>query len=129
MSKKAKRAFGIEIIPEAILDAKQNAIINSIDNADFICADAKTAAEDFANNKFNPDVICVDPPRKGLDISTISSIIKMSPKRIVYISCDPATLARDLQIFSKSNYKIVKAEALDMFPRTPHIESVVLLTK
>lgn len=129
MSKKAKRAFGIEIIPEAILDAKQNAIINSIDNAEFICADAKTAAEDFANKKFHPDVICVDPPRKGLDINTISSIIKMSPKKIVYISCDPATLARDLQIFSKSNYKIMKAEALDMFPSTPHIESVVLLTK
>lgn len=129
MSKKAQNVIGVEIVPEAISDTKQNAKINSIDNVEFICADAKTASEDFANKEFRPDIICVDPPRKGLDTNTISSIIKISPKRIVYISCDPATLARDLQIFSKSKYKITKAEVVDMFPRTPHIETVVLLTK
>ena len=129
MSKKAKNVIGVEIVAKAISDAKHNAKINSIDNAEFICDDAKTASEDFANKEFRPDIICVDPPRKGLNIDTISSIIKMSPKRIVYISCDPATLARDLQILSTSNYKIAKAETVDMFPRTPHIETVALLKK
>lgn len=129
MAKKAKNTIGVEIVPEAISDAKKNAEINSIKNAEFICADAKSAAAEFVKNNFAPDIICVDPPRKGLSKETISSIIEMSPSKILYISCDPATLARDLQIFEKASYKISKAEAVDMFPRTPHIECVVLLTK
>lgn len=129
MAQYAKTAIGVEIVPQAIDDAIKNAKLNQINNAEFICQDAKSAAKDFVNKNFKPDIICVDPPRKGLDQNTVNSIIQMSPKKIVYISCDPATLARDLRIFHQANYKLAKAEAVDMFPRTPHVECITLLVR
>lgn len=129
MAKNCKKAIGVEIIDAAINDAKANAVLNSVSNAEFICASSSEIAEKFANEKFKPEIICVDPPRKGLDTTTINSIIKISPEKLVYISCDPATLARDLQILTAADYSIKNAECIDMFPRTPHIETAVLLIK
>ena len=129
MSQKCKMAIGVEIVSEAIKDAKQNAKLNNISNAEFICACSSEIANKFADEKFKPEIICVDPPRKGLDTQTINSIIKISPEKLVYISCDPATLARDLKILTEAGYSIKNAECIDMFPRTPHIETAVLLEK
>lgn len=128
MAKFAKNVTGIEIVPQAVENAVYNAKINNIDNAKFICSSAKNASKKFIENAYKPNIICVDPPRKGLDKTTSSAIIKINPEKIIYVSCDPATLARDLRIFEDNNYKIDTAKAVDMFPRTPHIETVCKLT-
>lgn len=127
LSRKAKKVYGVEIIDAAIRDAKENAAENGIENAEFFCADAAEAARKFAEDGTKPDVIVVDPPRKGLDESVIDSIVYMAPEKVVYVSCDPATLARDLKRFGERGYETVKAEAFDMFPRCHHVESVALL--
>lgn len=129
VSKYVKNVIGIEIVPKAIVDAKRNAQINDIHNAEFICADARLASADIVSKKIKIDTVIVDPPRKGLDIDTINSIIKINPEKITYVSCDPATLARDINIFSQNGYELKKAIAFDLFPRTHHVESVVLLQK
>lgn len=126
---KAKKVIGAEIVPQAIEDAKENAHRNGIENAEFICADASHAAETFAESGLFPDVITVDPPRKGLSPDVIDSIVKMSPRRVVYVSCDPATLARDIKRFAELGYTAEKAVCFDMFPRCSHIETVVLMAK
>lgn len=125
IAKNVKKVIGIEIVESAVKNARNNAKINNIHNAEFIVSDAKIAVKTFENEKI--DVIMVDPPRKGLDQDTISSIIKINPEKIVYVSCDPATLARDIKLFS--GYKVEKAQAFDLFPRTWHVESVVLMLK
>ncbi|MFI3115826.1 MAG: 23S rRNA (uracil(1939)-C(5))-methyltransferase RlmD [Clostridia bacterium] len=127
VAKHVRKVNGIEIIPEAIKNAKNNAKYNDIDNAEFIVGDAKDAVKCFENQKI--DVIIVDPPRKGLDIDTVQSIIKINPQKICYVSCDPATLARDIKMFSESGYTTEKAVAFDLFPRTFHVETVCLLSK
>ena len=127
LSRKAKKVYGVEIIEAAIHDAKENAQRNSIENAEFFCADAADAAKRFAKEGIKPDVIVVDPPRKGLDESVIDSIVDMNPNKVVYVSCDPATLARDLRRFAERGYDTAKAEAFDMFPRCHHVESVAQL--
>ena len=129
MADKCKAVYGIEIIPEAIENAKQNAINNSIKNAQFICADAYTGAKELTANGINPDVIVLDPPRKGCSADLIDLSVSLFPKRIVYVSCDPATLARDLRIFDDMGYKISAVQPVDMFPRTGHVESVVLMSR
>ncbi len=129
LAKQAGRVIGVEIIPAAIRDAKENAIRNCIENAEFICADAKKAAEKFAKDGIHPDVIVVDPPRKGLDEGVIAAMVQMAPRRIVYVSCDPATLARDLKRLGEQGYNTETVEALDMFPRCAHVESVALLER
>lgn len=129
MAKKAKKIIGVEIIPQAIENAKENAKLNGIDNAQFICSDAGQAAEKLLKNGLKPDVVIVDPPRKGLSKETIDATVSMAPERIVYVSCDCATLARDCKIFEELGYKVTKATAVDMFPRTWHVESVALLSK
>ena len=129
MSRKAGTVIGVEIVEAAIRDAKENAAANGIGNAEFFCADAAMAAKRFADEGTKPDVIVVDPPRKGLDESVIDSIVSMAPQRVVYVSCDPATLARDLKRFAQQGYVTVKAEAFDMFPRCHHVESVALLER
>ena len=129
MAKQAKKAIGIEIVNEAIEDAKQNATINKIKNTEFICANAADGANQIISRNIKIDTICCDPPRKGLDSQSIESILKIAPKSIVYVSCDPATLARDLKIFTANNYNITKGQAIDMFPRTAHVETVMLLEK
>lgn len=129
MSKNAKEIIGVEIVPEAIEDAKINAELNGIKNARFICGDAAQAAETLKNEGVTPDVIILDPPRKGCSPEMINTAVQMNPERIVYISCDPATLARDCGIFKDLGYTAIKATPVDMFPRTGHCECVVLLER
>lgn len=129
MAKKVKKLIGVEIIPEAIEDAKINAEINGIDNAEFICGDAPEAAKILADRGIKPDVIIVDPPRKGCAPDLLDTIDRMNPDRLVYISCDPATLARDCAILKEKGYEVQKVTPVDMFPKTSHVETVVKLTK
>ena len=128
MARKAKHVIGIEIIEDAIEDAKENAVLNHIQNAEFICSDAGTFAQKLAEKNMKVDVICVDPPRKGCDEKTLNSILKMDPKRIVYVSCDPSTLARDLYFLSHHDYEVKKIQPVDMFPNSFHVETVVMLS-
>ena len=127
LARKAKKAIGVEIIDAAIVDAKENAKRNGIENADFFCADAGEAAKKLCQEGNRPDVIVVDPPRKGLSSDVIEAIHTMSPKKVVYVSCDPATLARDVKLLCEKDYTLTHAEAVDLFPRCSHIESIVCL--
>ena len=129
MARRAGRVIGAEIVPAAIADARENARRNGIGNVEFFCGDASAVAADFAARGLRPDVICVDPPRKGLSPDVVSAAARMQPQRIVYVSCDPATLARDLKLFAQEGYGAVRAAAVDMFPGTANIETVVLLSK
>lgn len=129
LSRHAKQVIGVEIIPQAIVDAKENAQRNGVENAVFFCADASAAAARFAAEGVRPDVIVVDPPRKGLEEGVISAMVEMAPERIVYVSCDPATLARDCRRLTEQGYVLTHAEAFDMFPRCAHVESVVRLDR
>ena len=129
MAGQAGTVIGAEVVPQAIEDAKENAKRNGILNARFFCGDAGEAARKLAAEGVRPDVICVDPPRKGLAPDVVETVAAMAPKRIVYVSCDPATLARDLGRFAALGYETEKAVAVDLFPRTAHIETVVLLSK
>ncbi len=129
MAENVKQLVGIEIIPQAIENAKENAKINHITNAQFICADAPKGAEILKKQGVNPDIIILDPPRKGCEKSLFDTIEQLSPKKIVYVSCDSATLARDLAILKEKGYEVKKVSAVDMFPRTPHVEAVALIVK
>ncbi len=121
----AKKVYGVEIVPEAIEDAKINAAINNITNAEFYVG----AAEDVAASLPKPDVIVVDPPRKGCDETLLETIIKVLPKTLVYVSCDPATLARDLKFLCANGYELIKVHPVDQFAHTAHVETVVLLSQ
>jgi len=130
MAKSANSLIGVEIIPKAIEDAKQNAKENGITNSRFICADAAKAAQMLLEEKLQPDVCIVDPPRKGCDSRLISIIANdFKPERVVYVSCDPATLARDLKLFDELGYKLKCYTPVDLFPRTAHVETVALLSR
>lgn len=129
MADKAKKVIGVEIIEDAIKDAKENARLNNADNCEFYCGDAKDLASKLKKEGITADVILVDPPRKGLEESLINTIAEISPKRVVYISCDSATLARDLKIFCQSGFEVSKVCGVDMFPRTGHVETVVLMSR
>ena len=129
MAKDCKNLIGVEIIPEAIENAKKNATRNGITNARFICADATEAAAKLKGEGITPDVVIVDPPRKGLTPDLIDTIAQMAPTRVVYVSCDPATLARDLAIFNEKNYSVKEITPVDLFPRTSHCESVCKLIR
>ena len=129
MARQAGAVIGAEVVPEAVEDAKENAKRNGILNARFFCGDAGEAARRLAAEGLRPDVICVDPPRKGLAPDVVETVAAMGPKRIVYVSCDPATLARDLVRFDALGYHPQQATAVDLFPRTAHVETVVLLSK
>ena len=127
MSKYAKKVYGIEIVEEAVNDAKENAIINNVKNTEFIAGDVEKALDDLINNKnIIPDIVMVDPPRKGLDKKSIENIIKISPKKMIYISCNPATLIRDLSIL-EDIYNIAEITPVDMFPFTNGIECVAVM--
>ncbi|MBR3767398.1 MAG: 23S rRNA (uracil(1939)-C(5))-methyltransferase RlmD [Clostridia bacterium] len=129
MAHKVEKLIGVEIVPEAIEDAKINAELNGITNARFICADASAAAKTLKDEGITPDTIILDPPRKGCDEELLGTVCEMSPERIVYVSCDPATLARDLAKLEDKGYKTQKAVPYDLFPRTVHIECCVLLCR
>ena len=127
MSKYAKKVYGVEIVEQAIEDAKENAKINNIENVGFIAGDTEIILDDLINkNKIIPDVIMVDPPRKGLDNTSIENILKIKPRRVVYISCNPATLVRDLAKMEDA-YDIGEIQPVDMFPYTSHVECVCVL--
>ena len=129
MAEQCRELIGVEIVPEAIADARENARRNGVENAEFFCGDASAVAADLAAKGLRPDVICVDPPRKGLAPEVVDAAAAMSPRRIVYVSCDPATLARDVKRFGERGYRAVRAVAVDMFPRTANVETVVLLSR
>ena len=127
LARRAGRVVGAEIVPEAVENARENARRNGAENVEFICADAAEAAEHFRRSGESPDVIVVDPPRKGMSAAAVRECAAMSPERIVYVSCDPATLARDAKLFKEYGYSPAAATAVDMFPRTSHVETVMLL--
>ena len=129
MAKAAGKVIGVEVVEQAVLDARENAKRNGIENAEFFCGDAGKAALDLDQKGIRPDVIVVDPPRKGLNADTIDALHKMAPRRIVYVSCDPATLARDVALLKQRGYKLLNAMAADLFPRTAHVESVVCMCR
>lgn len=129
LARRAARAIGAEVVPAAIEDAKANAARNGISNAEFLCADAGEAAQALADRGLRPEVITVDPPRKGLSLPVIDAIAQMAPRRLVYVSCDPATLARDVKLLTQRGYTLQTAEAADLFPRTAHVETVAFMLR
>lgn len=128
MAKDCRQLIGVEVIPDAVRDAEENAAANGIQNARFLCADAPAAAEQLRQEGVSPDVVILDPPRKGCGEELVKTIRKMAPSRVVYVSCDPATLARDLKYFAENGYATQEVTPCDMFPRTAHVETVVLLS-
>ncbi len=129
MAKSGATVIGVEVVEPAILDARVNAEANGIKNVTFVCGDAGAAAKKLAQEGITPQVIMVDPPRKGLSPDVVEAILSMSPQRLVYVSCDPATLARDVKLFTAEKYALEKVHAFDLFPRCAHVETVVLMTK
>lgn len=130
LAKSAKKVYGVEIVPEAIADAKENAQLNGIENAEFFVGKAEEVLpEQYEKNGVYADVIVVDPPRKGCDEKLLQCMVQMAPKRIVYVSCDPATLARDLGFLEANGYKVEKVRCTDMFPHSTHVETVCLLSR
>ena len=129
IAKKAKKVIGVESVKEAVIAAKQNAILNKIDNVDFFVGDMKKIFNDnFININGIPNIIIADPPRNGMHIDVVKQILKIGPEKVIYISCNSATQARDLFLMS-SQYQVIKSQAVDMFPQTHHVENVVLLKK
>ena len=129
MAKAAGRVIGVEVIPQAVEDAKDNARRNGIENAEFFCGDAGEAALALEAQGVKADVVVVDPPRKGLNADAIEALARFAPRRIVYVSCDPATLARDVALLKDRGYRLLNAQAADLFPRCAHVESVVCLSR
>lgn len=129
MTDSAGKIIGIEIIPQAIENAWENARINNIHNAEFYCGDAGEVFKDLLEKGYSPDIIVVDPPRKGCSAKTISIIAQTAPEKIIMISCNPATAARDAKILSEYGYTTVKVAGCDLFPRTKHVECVVLMSR
>ena len=129
LARKAAHVIGAEIVPPAIRDAKENALRNHIENAEFFCGDAADIAAKLESDGLRPDVVTVDPPRKGLAPEVIASVAAMGPEKVVYVSCDPGTLARDVKLLTQRGYTLTQALAVDMFPQTPHVETVVLLSQ
>lgn len=129
MAQAAGEVIGVEVVPQAVEDARENARRNGIENARFLCADAGEAALALEESGVKADVVVVDPPRKGLNADAIEALARFSPRRIVYVSCDPATLARDVALLKEKGYRVKNALACDLFPRCSHIESVVCLDR
>ena len=129
MASAAGKVIGVEVVPQAVEDAKDNARRNGIENAEFFCGDAGQAALELEKNGVRPDVVVVDPPRKGLNADTIEALHRMAPRRIVYVSCDPATLARDVALLKERGYTLQTAMAADLFPRCAHVESICCLVR
>jgi 23S rRNA (uracil1939-C5)-methyltransferase len=128
LAQKAKKVFGVEIVPEAIEDAKRNAALNGITNAEFAVGEAEKVIPDWYKEGNQADVLVVDPPRKGCDEALLQTILSMKPKKVVYVSCNPATLARDLRILEDGGYKTEEVQPVDMFPQTMHCEAVAKIT-
>ena len=129
VAKQVKQVYGVEVIPEAVENSQKNAEINGITNTHYVCDSAENAMANWSKQDIKPDVILVDPPRKGLTESFIESSVSMEPKKIIYISCNPATMARDIKLYQELGYKLKKVQPVDLFPQTHHVETVALLSK
>ena len=129
MAGAAGKVIGVEVVPQAVEDARENALRNGIDNAEFICGDAGQAALELEQRGIKADVVVVDPPRKGLNADAIEALSRFAPRRIVYVSCDPATLARDVALLKEKGYTLQSVTAADLFPRCAHVETIVCLSK
>lgn len=129
LAKKAKKVYGVEVVPEAIEDAKRNAALNSITNVEFAVGEAEAVIPKWYEQGIRADCIVVDPPRKGCDETLLQTIIAMKPKRVVYVSCNPATLARDLRILEDGGYQTLEVQPVDMFPHTAHVECCALIKR
>ena len=129
VAKHVKEVYGVEVIPQAVENSKKNAKLNGISNAHYICDSAENAIKKWLNRGIKPSIIMVDPPRKGLTESFIKSSVSMNPKKIVYISCNAATMARDIKLYQELGYKLTKVQPVDLFPMTHHVECVALLVK
>lgn len=129
VARDAAKLIGSDIVPEAVANARHNAAANGVTNAIYICGDAKDVAARLAAEKLRPEVIITDPPRKGMEEQVLAAIVSMEPERLVYVSCDPATLARDLKRLGQLGYAPQYAAAVDMFPGTYHVETVVLMSR
>ncbi len=128
MAKHAQKVYGIEIIASAIEDAKRNAEDNRCDNAEFILGDAAVKMQELVEQGVRPEVVLLDPPRAGCEEKVLAAIAQVMPQRIVYVSCNPASLARDLAYLEQNGYQAEVAQPVDMFPMTHHVETVVLMT-
>lgn len=129
LAKKAKKVYGIEVVPEAIRDAKMNAKMNRINNVEFVVGEAEKVMPKWKEAGLTPDVIVIDPPRKGCEVEFLQAMVAMQPKRIVYVSCNPSTLARDLKILSDGGYETKELQPVDMFPQSMHVECVALMSR
>ena len=129
VSKKAKYVYGIELVEEAVKKANETAKLNNIDNVEFVAGDVFEKLEMFEEKNINPDIIILDPPRPGVGEKTLSRLLKYNVKNIIYVSCNPKTLAIYFEIFKQNNYRLIKASLVDMFPQTPHVETVVLMSR
>lgn len=129
LAQKAKKVYGVEIVPEAIRDAKENAQLNGLTNAEFVVGEAEKVMPWWTAQGLRPDVIVVDPPRKGCDEALLQAMVDMAPKRIVYVSCNPSTLARDLRILEDAGFETQEVQPVDMFPQTGHVEAIGLLCR
>ena len=129
MAKEANMVYGVEIILEAIEDAKSNRVLNKINNADFLVGKSEEQMPALSKRGITADVIVVDPPRKGCDEKLLDAIINMSPQKLIYVSCNPSTLARDVKVLKQGGYEVKEIQPVDLFPQTPHVETVVLITR
>lgn len=129
LARQFRHVIGAEIVPEAVENARENARENGVENVEFLCADAGEAAQELEKRGLRPDVIVVDPPRKGMSENAVRAVCAMGPERVVYVSCNPATLARDVLLFSELGYALREVTAVDMFPRTAHVETVACLSR
>jgi 23S rRNA (uracil1939-C5)-methyltransferase len=129
LSEKAKRVIGVEVVPDAIEDAKQNAALNNVTNTEFIVGEAEKVIPRLYEEGNRADVVVVDPPRKGCDEALLSTLVSMEPKRIVYVSCNPSTLARDLKYLCGHGFEAQEVQPVDMFPWTGHVECVALIER
>ena len=129
LARHVKKVYGVEVVPQAIVDAKENAERNNITNAEFVCDDAGHFMTEFVERHEKVDCVMVDPPRKGCSTEFLERLTTLSPERIVYISCNVATQARDLTYLVEKGYKPIDVQPVDMFPHTPHIENILLLSK
>jgi 23S rRNA (uracil1939-C5)-methyltransferase len=129
LAKRARRVYGVEIVPEAIADARRNAELNGMPNVEFAVGEAETVLPRWLEEGVAPDVVVVDPPRKGCDPALLDTLLAMKPPRVVYVSCNPATLARDLRVLEDGGYRTVEVQPVDMFPHTVHVECCVLIER
>jgi len=129
LSEKAKKVYGVEVVEDAILDARKNAEINGVENVEYIAGEAEKVIPDIYSRGVKADVVVVDPPRKGCDEALLQMLVEMQPERIVYVSCNPSTLARDLGYLDANGYKALEVQPVDMFPHTYHVETIIMMTK